>query len=357
MHIRALMLTNVKFIIPNYNLLPLDILVVTPWKDEWLSDKVFSYPEIFYLKEKLKNVAEYEVISSQEKPKYNHYKIVWCQSEIPYPYAREIVRKLKPRAFVVSIYGIFERFPLRLRSRILYPLHLYRYRKLDYAFKGGADLFLITDDGSMGDKLAEKYKVNYITLQNPKPEFQKLDKNLARENLNLPKDIVIGAFIGRFSKFKGIDFLPKIYKKGDPYLLILVGSGSSKNLKLWAKEVRSIIIEQIPHTSMNLVYSAVDFVIMPYIYGNITAVMVESLYFGLPTVSFKAHSTDKIIKNGENGFYAENFKVKYFRNFCLTLSKDEKLRERIGKGAYETSRIFPTWQEHTDKIIQAIIKR
>lgn len=334
----------------------MDLLVITPWKEEWFSSEVFSYPEIFYLKERLKGKFEYEVISPGEKPKYDKYKTVWCQSEIPYPYAREMVKKVKPNKFVVSIYGIFERFPLRLRNKILYPLHLYRYRRLDYAFKGGADLFLITDDGSLGYKLAEKYKANYITLLNPKPNFTKMDKTLARKILKVPQDSVIGAFIGRFSKFKGIEFLPKIYKKGDPYDLILVGSGDAKNLRTWAEEVGSIIIEQTPHASMNLVYSAVDFVIMPYIYGNITAVMVESLYFGLPTVSFKAHSTDRIIKNGENGFYAENFKVKDFRDFCIILSKDEKLREKMGKGARESSRIFPTWQEHTDKIIQAIIQ-
>jgi glycosyltransferase involved in cell wall biosynthesis len=98
-----------------------------------------------------------------------------------------------------------------------------------------------------------------------------------------------------------------------------------------------------------------DFVIMPYIYGNITAVMVESLYFGLPTVSFKAHSTDRIIKNGENGFYAENFKVKDFRKYSLLLAKEEDLRRKIGENAHKTSRIFPTWQEHMEKIIHQLI--
>jgi glycosyltransferase involved in cell wall biosynthesis len=333
----------------------LDLLIITPWKEEWFSNEVFSFPEIFYLRERLKGLIEYEVISPGEKPKYDKYKTVWCQSEIPYPYAKEIVSKVKPNKFLVSIYGILERFPLRLRNKIFYPLHLYRYRKLDYAFKGGADLFLIYDDGSMGEKLAEKYRVNYITLLNPKPEFERLDKCSAREILKLPKNSVIGAFIGRFSKFKGIEFLPKIYQKGDPYTLILVGSGDARELKTWAKEVQSIIIEQIPHTLMNLVYSAVDFVIMPYIYGNITTVMVESLYFGLPTVSFKAHSTDRIIKNGENGFYAENFKVKDFREYSLLLAKEEDLRRKIGENAHKTSRIFPTWQEHTEKIIHQLI--
>ncbi|MEO0204285.1 MAG: glycosyltransferase, partial [candidate division WOR-3 bacterium] len=158
--------------------------------------------------------------------------------------------------------------------------------------------------------------------------------------------------IGRFSKFKGIHFLPKIYRKNDPYRLIIVGNGKMKPEERWLKEINSIIIEQIPHTKMNIVYSAVDFVIMPYIYGNLTAVMVESLFYGLPTVSFKAHSTDRIIINGHNGFYAENFNLKEFREFCITLAKDESLRAYMGENAKKSSEKFPTWEENTSKILK-----
>ncbi|MEO0222523.1 MAG: glycosyltransferase [candidate division WOR-3 bacterium] len=330
----------------------MDLLIITPWKEEWLKNDVYSYPEVFYLKPLLKKSVEYGVISPNERPKYDKYKTIWCQSEIPYPYAKELVKRLKPKKFIVSIYGIFERFPLRTINKILYPIHLYRYRKLDEAFKGGADIFLIIDDGSKGEELAKMYNVNYVMLLNPKPQYPKIDKAEARELLKLPKDDVIGAFIGRFSKFKGIHFLPKIYRKNDPYRLIIVGNGKMKPEERWIKEINSIIIEQIPHTKMNIVYSAVDFVIMPYIYGNLTAVMVESLFYGLPTVSFKAHSTDRIIINGHNGFYAENFNLKEFREFCITLAKDESLRAYMGENAKKSSEKFPTWEENTSKILK-----
>ncbi len=327
------------------------VLIITPWKEEWFKDEVYSYPEIFYLKRELRRYMEYEVISVGEKPSDRYYHTLWCQSEIPYPYARELMRDIKVRKFVVSIYGIFERFPLRIINKILYPIHLWRYRKLDLAFKGGADLYLITDDGSLGDRLAQKYKVNYIMLPNPKPEYKRLNKITSRRILNLPLDKTIGAFIGRNSKFKGVQFLPKIYNKRDPYTLILVGSGLKSTLQPWSEENKSIIIEQYPHYKMNVIYSAIDFVIMPYIYGNKTAVMIESLTYGLPTVSFKAHSTDEIIRNGKNGFIASNFKIKEFRDYCIELASDETLRESISSLAKETSKNFPTWKEHTDKII------
>lgn len=343
------MLTNIKtgpLKIPS-----LKLLIITPWKEEWFKDEIYSYPEILYLKRELRKHMEYEVISVGEKPSDRYYHTLWCQSEIPYSYARELIKDIKVKKFVVSIYGIFERFPLRPINRILYPFHLWRYRKLDLAFKGGADLYLITDDGSLGDRLAEKYKVNHIILPNPRPEYKKLDKIESRRILNLPLNETIGAFVGRNSKFKGVQFLPKIYKKGNPYTLILVGSGLKASLQPWAEENKSIIIEQFPHHMMNIVYSAVDFVMMPYIYGNKTAVMIECLTYGLPTVSFKAHSTDEIIRNGENGFIARNFNVKEFRDYCIKLASDETLRESISLKAKETSKNFPTWKEHTDKII------
>ncbi len=265
-----------------------------------------------------------------------------------------MVKSVKPYKFVVSIYGIFERFPLMLKSKILYPLHLYRYRYLDRAFKGGADVFLICDDGSMGDRLAEKYGVNYKFLPNPKPDYKPIPREKAREIMGINFKGVLGAFVGRFSKFKGVQYLPRIYRKGDPYKLIIVGKGFSGDFKRWAEEVNSIIIEQFPHNRMNIVYSGIDFVIMPYIYGNKTTVMVESLTYGLPTVSFKAHTTDQIIKNNYNGFIAKNFNLYEFRKYCLSLAKDRSLREGISPNARKTSLIFPTWDNHISQIINTL---
>ncbi|NPA79725.1 MAG: glycosyltransferase family 4 protein [Thermotogae bacterium] len=332
----------------------LKLLVITPWTDDWMG-RVRRFPEVKFLKRKLESLYDYDVVAPGERPPKDRYDVIFVQSERAYSHGRKLRREVGARRFVVAIYGVFERFPLR---RVFWPLHMWRYRHLDAAFKGGADLYLITDDGSRGERLAERYGRPYVMLPVPKPPWGRVGRLEARTALGLPPDGPIGGFAGALNKLKGAHMLENILKRSrGTYKLAVIGDGPLlPKVRRLAERYpgRVFILTPLPYERMNLFYSAVDFVLAPYLYGNKTAVVVESLTLGVPVVAFRAHSSDEIIRHGWNGFLAENFSVEEFAHYTVRLATDPILRETMGGAARISSEGFPTWDARITTIVQSL---
>ncbi len=331
------------------------LLIVTPWKEEW-DGRVFRFPEVKYLSRALKESFDYDVIGLKERPPRGDYDVVFVQSEIAYKRGRDIYRSVGAKRFVVAIYGVFEYFPLR---KVFTPLHRWRYRRFDRAFKGGADVFLITDDGSKGEVLAQRYGQPFILLPVPKPPWRRVDRLEARERLGLPRNGPVAGFAGALNKLKGAHLLREIYERArGVYKLAVIGYGPMLGeFERWAKRTggRVFVLPPFPHEDMAVFYSAVDFVLAPYLYGNKTAVVVEAMSLGLPVVVFQAHSSDEIIRHGWNGFIARNFDTDEFAHYTVRLATDPILRESVGESAKISSEGFPTWDHRVSTILQALL--
>jgi len=331
------------------------LLVVTPWVEDW-EGNVRRFPEVRFLKRKIAGFFEYDVINVGERPPKEGYDVIFAQSERAYPHARRLFKKVGARKFVVAVYGVFEYFPLR---KVFTPLHRWRYRAVDRAFKGGADLYLITDDGSRGELIAQRYERPYLLLPVPRPPWDRVDKMEARRALGLPLNGPIGGFAGALNKLKGAHFLPEIYRLSrGTYRLAVIGDGPLlPSIRELAERDpgRVFVLDPLPYDRMNLFYSAVDFVLAPYLYGNKTAVVVESLALGVPVVAFKAHSTEEIIKSGWNGFIAGNFDLQEFAHYTVRLATDPILRESISESARISAEGFPTWDHRASVVVQSLV--
>ena len=331
------------------------LLVITPWVEDW-GGRVRRFPEVKFLKRKLESLFDYDVIDPKGTPPRDEYDVVFVQSERAYGRGKALYRKIGARKLVVAIYGVFEYFPLR---KVFKPLHLWRYRAVDGAFKGGADLYLITDDGSKGELVAQKYGQPYLLLPVPRPPWDRVDKVEARRRLGLPINGPIGGFAGALNKLKGAHMLPDIYRLSrGTYRLALIGDGPLlPRLHRLARDFpgKVFILDPLPYEDMNLFYSAVDFVLAPYLYGNKTAVVVEALSLGVPVVAFEAHSTPEIIRTGWNGFVASNFNVEEFAHYTVRLATDPVLRESMAEAARVSSEGFPTWDHRASVVAQALV--
>ncbi len=331
------------------------LLVVTPWPEDWRGEGK-RFPEVRFLKRRLEGFFEYDVLSPDDGIPKGEYDVVFAQSEKAYPKAREAYRRSGAKRLVVAIYGVFEYFPLR---KVFKPLHRWRYRAVDRAFKGGADLYLITDDGSKGEIVAQRYGRPYLLLPVPKPPWDRIDRLEARRQLGLPLNGPIGGFAGALNKLKGAHLLPEILRLSrGTYRLAVIGYGPLLPTVLKMREEapdRVFVLDPLPYERMNLFYSAVDFVLAPYLYGNKTAVVVESLALGVPVVAFKAHSTDEIIRSGWNGFIASNFNVEEFAHYTVRLATDPVLRETMGEAAKVSAEGFPTWDHRASVVAQSLL--
>jgi len=147
-------------------------------------------------------------------------------------------------------------------------------------------------------------------------------------------------FIGRLSVMKGVQYLIKAFraikKEYSKLKLVIVGTGQFEN-----------------HLK-NLAYGIEDIVFIGYIdslkvkkllYENCVAVVVPSLYEGLPMVVLEAMACRKVviasdvggipllIRHGKNGFLVKPGDLKSLEKFIRILFEDANLRKNMGSFA------------------------
>ncbi len=259
------------------------------------------------------------------------------------------LRKMKSNRRIVILESAYERFPLR-RLGLLRRL---KYRILDMILKEGADLYLIGNDGSGCEILAEKYRVNYSILPPSRFIFSKENKIFARKRLKVPINGVYVGYVGYPTEEFGFDLLERIYTlSGRTYKIIIYPlGGMDKILNLVEKLKGGAFISD----SFKDFISAIDISIFPYRFGGISSIMITLLSLGIPVVSFVGHSADKVVRNGWNGFLVDNFDVKAFAENLKILSANPVLREIFSQNCIGFSESFMTVDEKADFIIQEVM--
>ncbi len=259
------------------------------------------------------------------------------------------LRKMKSKRRIVILESAYERFPLRK----LGLLRRLKYRILDMILKEGADLYLIGNDGSGCEILAEKYRVNYSILPPSRFIFSKENKIFARKRLKVPINGVYVGYVGYPTEEFGFDLLERIYTlSGRTYKIIIYPlGGMDKILNLVEKLKGGAFISD----SFKDFISAIDISIFPYRFGGISSIMITLLSLGIPVVSFVGHSADKVVRNGWNGFLVDNFDVKAFAENLKILSANPVLREIFSQNCIGFSESFMTVDEKADFIIQEVM--
>jgi glycosyltransferase involved in cell wall biosynthesis len=141
--------------------------------------------------------------------------------------------------------------------------------------------------------------------------FEPLDKNFCRGIFNLPKNkklILFGAMGPTSDKRKGFIELSEAIDMLDidNVELIIFGSGKPKvptELKFKTHYI-SRINDDI---SLQILYSAVDVMIVPSIQENLSNIILESLSCATPVVAFDIGGNGDMVKHKYNGYLAKAF--------------------------------------------------
>lgn len=200
------------------------------------------------------------------------------------------------------------------------------------------------------DILQKYYQGKIITIGNAIDVPKEMHKEIT------DKKIII--FIGRISHDKNqtllIDAFSKIHKNFSNWEVHLFGAGKQlaevkkqiSNLKLQDK-VKYCGTTQNP---LQELYNS-DICAFPSVFEGFPLALSEAMAVGLPCLGLKtASGVNELIKDGENGFLAEN-DTDDFAKKLATLMSDEALREKIGKQskadiqAYRPKIIWDKWEE------------
>jgi len=140
--------------------------------------------------------------------------------------------------------------------------------------------------------------------------FKPIEKNVARDILNLPKDKYIIAFgnqAGTGNQFKGWNYLRDAINKLDLTDIQLLVYGSDFNqkivdeLKYPIQFLGSINDEYV----LSLICNAANLFVSPSLAESFGLTFLENILCGTPVIGFNCTAVPEIVKSGVNGYLAK----------------------------------------------------
>ncbi len=173
--------------------------------------------------------------------------------------------------------------------------------------------------------------------------------------------LYIGTIEPRRNTLFILNLMNELKKRGIAHTLILIGKYKDDEYeRVFKKKVQEFDLQsQIMYVSrveqkyLNQVYRYADVFLLPTIYDIYGMVLLEAMYFGVPTLTTVNGGSNMMIKNGENGFVFDDFNVSRWCDCIETLYNNPQDAKRIGQKGRETINSSFTWDVLADKFILA----
>lgn len=150
-----------------------------------------------------------------------------------------------------------------------------------------------------------------------------------KEKFGLDKNKIVLLFIGNFLKRKGADLLPKIMKElGDDFVLLLI-TGTRKNVV--GQKRNMIFLGGWPNKKLPEIYNLADIFLFPTRLEGFGFVVAEAMACGKPVVTTNCSAIPELIVDKKGGFLCEMDNVDDFVAKIKIIAADKKLKEKMGK--------------------------
>lgn len=218
-----------------------------------------------------------------------------------------------------------------------------RIRRLARAYYHNFDgLFVLNTDQKKwltGKHIGFETNKVHLTAHWVEDEFKPINTS-KNDAFGLQESDFVILFSGRVSKEKGVMELPNIYNQliGDFPELKMVVAGSGPSLEQLRKQLpEAIYLGWVSHENLPSIYSAADLLVLPSKFDTFSCSVLESISCGLPVVAYNTKGPKDIIKNGENGFLANNLEdlKSMIRLYISDPSLREEFKEKAVKRALE----------------------
>ncbi|MHB8131569.1 MAG: glycosyltransferase family 4 protein [Mobilitalea sp.] len=145
--------------------------------------------------------------------------------------------------------------------------------------------------------------------------FKKYKEINYRKQLNIPIINRIFLYVGKVEERRKpifcMQLFSRIVSKNPESTLVYVGKGPMvEETKKYASDnniPNVIFIDRIPQNELPPLYKCSDFFILPTKYEIFGMVLLESMYFGTPVITYKAAGPIDVISNGIDGIIMDDF--------------------------------------------------
>lgn len=206
------------------------------------------------------------------------------------------------------------------------------------------------------------FKVEMIPHGHMLDYVEIVDKDLARDKLNLPKDKIVFLFFGQIKKVKGVDILlkavAKLKDKYTDFYTVIAGSVwkadftecneiiKENNLENYVKTD----IRYIPDDEVKYYYSAADICVLPYTDVYQSGVIQLSYGYKKAVIATSLPAFTQFVKENETGFLAEPGDVDSLVSAMENAINNNLNLENIGCSGYEKVKRELDWDEIAKKI-------
>lgn len=314
---------------------------------------VLTHILIFYVN------LRYIIAGFRERP-----DIIYCSSALPIM-SCIVLRWFSKAKTIHRIYGTF----LKVGASLFH--YCKNYLEV-LAFKSYADKYIITDDGTMGDKVAENLGVAMNKVAFLKNGVNRVDlsakaehSRVIRNKFSIPVDATVFISACRLSRWKRVDRLIRAFHRAasDVYLLVIGDGPDEVSLKALAKNDKIIFVGSVKNIELPLYLMASDVYVSAYDFSNLGNSLFEALSTGLPVLTIATGDTGAVIcEESNNGVLIQEWVdeeelCNQIVNKIELLSADKVLLKSLSEGALKYSEGFKTWDERIDlevKIIEGL---
>jgi len=232
-----------------------------------------------------------------------------------------------------------------------------------------ADLVIMTNDGTQGDRVLQQFGVdmrkvrfwlNGVDRELFTPPFKKDD---AKAILGLGGGHIL-LCVSRLANWKRVDrsirALPSILEEYPNTILVIVGDGPERGrLEQLAVELgireRVRFEGAVPHSEVSKYLAAADVFLSLNDWSNVGNPLLEAMIAGKCIVTLNNGDTGKFIKNGENGVLLEYEDLARLPEVIKELLANEELRSRLGTNARKfAEEHFWSWEERIEAEVQEV---
>lgn len=182
--------------------------------------------------------------------------------------------------------------------------------------------------------------------------FYKMDKLSCREQLGLPKEAFIVAFVGWFNERKGPLRVAEAIKqsKGEKVFSLFIGKGEQ------VPDCDGILFRgALPHEQIPIYLNAADVFVLPTLHEGCCNAVIEAMACGLPVVSSNL-SFNWDVLDDTNSIMVDPNNTCEIANAIKTLYEDKGLLKFLSSGALEKAKSL-TIDQRAASIVNFIEKQ
>ena len=188
----------------------------------------------------------------------------------------------------------------------------------------------------------------------------------ARRELGIKDDEILAGFVGTFGPWHGVLTLAEtitMMPADARVKFLLVGAGRFRDeveniIRAAGREEKVIFTGHLDHDRVPTLLDACDILLSPHVpledgsefFGSPTK-LFEYMAMGKAIVASRLGQIGEVLTDEESGLLVEPANAKQLTEAIVRLSKDQGLRERLGKSARDAAIERHTWRQNARRVI------